>query len=212
MDPALIPTRQLCDAARLFGERQWCLATGGNFSARIERDRFLITKSGTQKADLNAGDLMECNLDGEAIDAGDAPSAETPLHARLYSLDEGIRSVLHTHSVPATVLSRQADARLTISGYEMQKALKPVQSHEDVVTIEVFDNTQDMQALAVQVAGAWETGRLSMPGFLVRGHGLYAWGATVPEARRHLEGFEFLFACLLLGSEPKGSDPSGDGL
>jgi methylthioribulose-1-phosphate dehydratase len=34
-------------------------------------------------------------------------------------------------------------------------------------------------------------------GFLVRGHGLYCWGKQVEEARRHLEGLEFLFQCEL---------------
>ena len=32
-------------------------------------------------------------------------------------------------------------------------------------------------------------------GFLVRGHGIYAWGADLASARRHLEGWEFLLAC-----------------
>jgi methylthioribulose-1-phosphate dehydratase len=30
-------------------------------------------------------------------------------------------------------------------------------------------------------------------GFLLRRHGLYAWGKDLDEARRHLEIFEFLF-------------------
>ena len=36
---------------------------------------------------------------------------------------------------------------------------------------------------------------ITQPGFLVRGHGLYAWGKDLTAARRHIEGFEFLFAC-----------------
>jgi len=32
-------------------------------------------------------------------------------------------------------------------------------------------------------------------GFLLRGHGLTCWGRDVAEARRHLEGLEFLFEC-----------------
>ncbi|MGX5147423.1 class II aldolase/adducin family protein, partial [Enterobacter hormaechei] len=30
---------------------------------------------------------------------------------------------------------------------------------------------------------------------LLRGHGLTCWGRDVAEARRHLEGLEFLFEC-----------------
>jgi methylthioribulose-1-phosphate dehydratase len=53
-----------------------------------------------------------------------------------------------------------------------------------------------MQALAQSVATRWQQGALSW-GLLVRGHGLYAWGRDMAEARRHLEGLEFLFACQL---------------
>ena len=34
-------------------------------------------------------------------------------------------------------------------------------------------------------------------GYLIDGHGLYARGRTMAEARRHLEAFEFLFAAEL---------------
>ena len=34
-------------------------------------------------------------------------------------------------------------------------------------------------------------------GYLIDGHGIYAWGRDMPEARRHLEAFEFLLACEL---------------
>jgi methylthioribulose-1-phosphate dehydratase len=36
-----------------------------------------------------------------------------------------------------------------------------------------------------------------VPGYLLAGHGLYAWGATMSEARRHVEGLEFLLAATM---------------
>jgi methylthioribulose-1-phosphate dehydratase len=33
-------------------------------------------------------------------------------------------------------------------------------------------------------------------GFLLSRHGLYTWGRTLAEARRHIEIFEFLFECV----------------
>jgi methylthioribulose-1-phosphate dehydratase len=36
-----------------------------------------------------------------------------------------------------------------------------------------------------------------IPGYLIAGHGLYTWGASVAETMRHLEAFEFLFQCEL---------------
>ena len=59
----------------------------------------------------------------------------------------------------------------------------------------VLPNTQDMPALAAQVERLLDAGPLW--GYLIDGHGLYAWGRDMAEARRHLEAFEFLFACEL---------------
>jgi methylthioribulose-1-phosphate dehydratase len=188
-------SERLCTACRRFGERGWCLATSGNFSARIDGQRCLITQSGRHKSRLSKDDLMVCGLDGEPADAACRPSAETPLHTALYELDDRIGAVFHTHSIAATVLSMQSGKVLEISGFEMQKALKGITTHEDTLAVRVFDNTQDMTALAVRLREAWPS--LTVPGFLIAGHGLYAWGNDVDEAERHIEGFEFLFDCLL---------------
>ena len=138
---------------------------------------------------------MICGLDGTAIDAACNPSAETPLHCLLYELDSTVGAVLHTHSVCATTLSRHGGDDIRLSGYEMQKALTGMTSHEEEVAVKIFANDQDMPALAERVRKAWQGGALTVPGFLIAGHGLYAWGRTLDEAVRHVEGFEFLFEC-----------------
>ena len=38
---------------------------------------------------------------------------------------------------------------------------------------------------------------LPLHGYLIDGHGIYAWGRDLKEARRHLDAFEFLLACEL---------------
>jgi len=186
----------LCDACRDIGARGWCMATSGNFSARVAGTSCMITRSGRDKSRLGIDDLMICNFDGESVDAGSKPSAETPLHTALYSLDEDIGAVLHTHSVNATLLSLRHESSLQIAGFEMQKAFAGVTSHEKKVSIPVFGNDQDMNRLARRIIDAWHEGRFEAPGFVIAGHGLYAWGRDIGEARRHVEGFEFLFTCL----------------
>jgi methylthioribulose-1-phosphate dehydratase len=188
--------QSLVETCRQFGERQWCPATGGNFSARLDAGHCLITRSGCDKARLAADDLITCTMDGMVLDTTHRPSAETALHTRLYRLDPGIGAVLHTHSINSTVLSRQAGACLALEGFEMQKALGNT-THDERIELPVFDNDQDIDALADLLERQWQRQRLSQPGFLVRGHGLYAWGRDLDEARRNVEGFEFLFACLV---------------
>ncbi|MEX0708489.1 MAG: methylthioribulose 1-phosphate dehydratase [Woeseia sp.] len=185
----------LCRVCHLFGERQWCLATSGNFSARADESQILITRSGTDKSRLSTADLMLCTLDGEPVDLEQKPSAETALHTCLYRQDPDIGAVLHTHSVASTVLSRALPADLVITGFEMQKAIDGIRSHDESLTIPVFDNSQDMKELAAALKKRLEGGSPA-PGFLIRGHGLYGWGSDIAEAQRHVEGFEFLLACL----------------
>ena len=45
--------------------------------------------------------------------------------------------------------------------------------------------------------------------YLIRGHGLYAWGATVDQARHRVEALEFLFECELYERlmKTKGGQP-----
>ena len=185
----------LCQIARLFSSRQWCLATSGNFSARLREGRCLITESGRDKSCLTEDDLIVCDLDGTAVDSERIPSAETALHCCLYRLDNEIGAVLHTHSATATVLSRHADADLYFEHYEMQKALGGVKSHSGHVKLVILENSQQMPVIIRGLQARWEAGEVTVPGFLIRGHGLYAWGRDLFEAQRHVEGLEFLMTC-----------------
>ncbi|MDH5710887.1 MAG: methylthioribulose 1-phosphate dehydratase [Gammaproteobacteria bacterium] len=195
--PAAFPEKasDLVEACRYLGARDWAPATGGNFSVRLDEAHCLITQSGRDKALLNVDDLMVCDLDGNALDPGLRPSAELALHTRLYKIDSNIGAVLHTHSITSTVLSRATKGNLQLQGFEMQKALSGNNTHEQAISIAIFDNNQDIPALADHVQQRWQAGEITQPGLLVRGHGLYAWGKDLPEARRHVEGLEFLFAC-----------------
>ncbi len=185
----------LCDVCRMFGERQWCLATGGNFSVRVDASHCLITQSGTDKSQLTVDDLMICDFDGIPADAGLKPSAETPLHTCLYKLDDRIGAVLHTHSVASTMISRTQKADLVLRGYEMQKAIAGITSHEQQLIIAILENSQNMARLIEALRQRFALGHLTACGFLVKGHGLYAWGVDLAEARRHVEGLEFLLTC-----------------
>ncbi len=120
-------------------------------------------------------------------------SAETLLHLAIVETT-GAGAVLHTHSVFNTLLSEHFldQGKLVLSGYEMLKGLEGVQTHEAVVRIPILPNSQDMQSFSQTVRLLLSATSLTY-GFLVAGHGLYTWGDTLFQARRHLEILEFLF-------------------
>ncbi|MEE2025524.1 MULTISPECIES: methylthioribulose 1-phosphate dehydratase [Alkalimonas] len=187
----------LCATGRWIASRHWVPATGGNFSIRTAEHSALVTASGKDKGELSPHDLLPVSwAEGELVCAGQ-PSAETALHARLYQLDDSIKAVLHTHSVQATVFSRLIPTEQhTFTGYEMQKAIRGQLSHDQPCPLIIFENTQDMPALAAQVATNWSQVK-GASALLVRGHGLYVWGQNLDEAKRHLEAWEFLIHCEL---------------
>jgi methylthioribulose-1-phosphate dehydratase len=188
----------LCAVGADFHRRGWSLATSSNFSAVLGREplRLLITASGKDKGRLTLNDLLQIDGDGRPVEATALrPSAETALHMML-ARRPGVGAVLHTHSVWATVLSEHhaPAGGIVIEGYEMLKGLAGISTHEHRLWVPIFPNTQDVSALARDVARSFDTpGRLLSHGFLIRGHGLYTWGGDIDEARRHVETFEFLF-------------------
>jgi len=76
----------------------------------------------------------------------------------------------------------------------MLKGLEGVTTHESEVFVPVLRNSQDMDALAEEVRELLAA-RPGLHGFLLAGHGLYAWGDSLAQAYRHVEIFEFLFEC-----------------
>ncbi len=175
----------------------WTPATSSNFSQRLDDRHAAITVSGRDKGRLVEADIMVVDFDGKAVGSDHRPSAETLLHTQLYRRYPEIGCVLHTHSLVQTVASRlfAGAGQVRLEGFELLKAFHGNSTHEMAIDVPVFANTQDMPTLAAQVDALLD--RQPLWGYLIDGHGLYAWGRTMAEARRHLEAFEFLFAAEL---------------
>jgi len=185
----------LVDACRWIGAKGWAPATGGNMSVRQDAHLCWLSESGKDKGSLTTDDFLQVEIATNRAPSGRTPSAETGLHTLIYRLFPEANAVLHVHTVNATVLSRLVkEPELNITGFEMQKSLSGQSTHLDTVAIPVFDNDQDIDALAARIAEYAQAHPFNY-GFLLRGHGLTCWGRDVAEARRHLEGLEFLFEC-----------------
>lgn len=193
--------RGLCEIGREFHWRGWSLATSSNYSVVLRRDplELLVTASGKHKNRLTERDFVRVDAAGRPIETGAAKaSAETLLHVAIAAQRE-VGAVLHTHSVWATLLSDRFISRggVELTGFEMLKGLDGVATHEHAEWLPVFENTQDIHVLAEKVAGLLAD--LAGPighGFLIRRHGLYTWGESLEDARRHVETIEFLLECL----------------
>ncbi|MEB3335802.1 MAG: class II aldolase/adducin family protein [Cyanobacteriota bacterium] len=208
----------LCQVITAIHQRGWCDGTGGNFSSVLldEPLALLMAPSGVDKRSLTPAELIIVDGGGTVIGGSGQASAETLVHLTIITTTHA-RAVLHTHSQAATLLSRlhpppnsclhlQPNAgeslwwegepsatgllgHLRIGHLEMLKGLEGIGTHSTTISIPILANSQDMRELS-------EFARphlVKAPyGILIAGHGLYSWGDSLVQARRHLEILEFL--------------------
>lgn len=197
----------LRDTGRMLHSRGWSLGTSSNYSVVLEREplELLLTASGKDKGRLERRDFVRVDERGHRVERPadnfaleNKPSAETLLHVVLAELPD-VGAVLHTHSVWGTLLSDRYfdEGGLEIEGFEMLKGLEGNTTHEMKEWVPIFDNTQDIAALADELRTRLHDREQPIKhGFLIRKHGLYTWGRNLAAARRHIEVFEFLFECI----------------
>ena len=188
-------TEAICALARWCAARGWVPATSGNFSVRDTlTGRMEISRSGLDKGQITPADFIEMDAQGRVIGGDGKPSSETGLHQVIYRDRPKVHAIAHVHTVWNTLLSARCEGvgYVDMRGYELLKALSGVSTHAHRERVPVIANSQDYSALAGELTAALALNPAAH-GVLLSGHGLYTWGTSVAEARRHLEALEFLF-------------------
>lgn len=185
--------RQLAEEAARYAAMGWMRGTSGNLSVVLGRDplRLAVTASGLDKGELTAADHVEVDALGEAV-AGGVPSAEAGLHARIAAVS-GAGAVVHVHAMAPVLAAERWPGGVPLRDLEMLKGFGRA-AHDDLVTIPVIRNGQDMRVLG----DAFERGyRADTPALIVARHGIYVWGADLRQARHRLECLEWLLRFVL---------------
>ena len=196
----------LCATARWCHTQGWVPATSGNFSVCVD-GRILVTASGLDKGTLTPTGLLEVDANGRVLRGEGKPSAETGLHLALYRARPDAGAILHVHTIWNTLISvRNASlGYVPLEGYELLKGLSGVTTHAHLERVPILENSQNYAELASLLSTAL-VANPQAHGVLLSRHGLYTWGQSVAEARRHLEALEFLFQVeerRLLGGQPE---------
>jgi methylthioribulose-1-phosphate dehydratase len=172
-------------------------ATAGNFSHRFDHESAFVSASGIDKEKIAPESFLRMYFDGRFEHPRLKPSAESYLHLKIYELLPEVDCVLHVHSKPTTILTQIARNNfITLDGLELLKSLSGIETHATQVRLPILENHQDMRYLANKLHELHDTQKLEH-GFFLKGHGLYTWGNSIDEAKRHVEGIEFLMDCLL---------------
>lgn len=188
---------ELAACGNLFHSWQWSLSSSSNYSALLDDNRIIISRSGVDKERMTADDFMLVDFDAKPIAPFDQfrPSAETELHCHIYKMGArvGARSVLHTHSKYSVYFSRRylKEGKITIAGFEMQKIFDDVKTHDSNVEIPVFKNSQEMPDIIAEFDKYLAKNPMPVA-YLIDGHGVYTWAKTILHAKQKLEALEHL--------------------
>ncbi len=188
--------RELSGIKEQFAVRHWFPGTSGNLSLRIgdytpDNFYFAITASGKDKSVSTPSDFLFVDQEGRACETTELrPSAETLIHCEIYR-KTGCGAVFHVHTVFNNLVSEYfgEQGQVPIQGLELIKAFN-IWEENAAITVPVLPNYADIPRIAELVPDALNP---AVPGILLRGHGIYAWGQNAFEAKRHLEAFEFIF-------------------
>jgi methylthioribulose-1-phosphate dehydratase len=192
--------RKLADLVRKLNTLGHNPATSGNYSLRSQTNpQFaLISESGIDKSLFTEENFLPLDIETREMDpsyfvSGRRSSDETDIHLSIFQMTKA-NCVLHSHMLDALLFADLFKGKnfAALSDLELLKGFKGVKTHETQIEIPLFDNTQDIKALAEIIKPYLKLDN-NCYGLILRGHGIYVWGESVVGAKRHLEVFEYMF-------------------
>jgi methylthioribulose-1-phosphate dehydratase len=186
---------EMANVIRKYNAQGWSPATSTNYSFKNNEGIINVSRSGVDKSQFQPTDFITVDDNGHPLEKLNppVPSAETMIHCIIYQLFPNTNVILHSHGPYPVCLSRISENSLTFQGYEIQKGFQGIQTHAGEVQIPLFDNSQDMRFFEKALQDRKE--ELKYHCFVIKGHGTYAWGTNLFEAKRHLETLDYLCQC-----------------
>jgi L-fuculose-phosphate aldolase len=170
----------IIECGRICYDRRLMTSNDGNISARLGKDRVIITSAGVAKGRLKAVDLILMDLTGHVLEAAGAASSssETPMHLEVYRGRPSARAVIHAHPAFATAL--------TVAGIEFPAGMLP----EVMLTLGQIPTAPYATPGSIEDADAIRPLIKDHAAILLRQHGSLTVGVHLEEALIHLERLE----------------------
>lgn len=96
---------EIVEAGRRAYIKGFAASNDGNISARISKEKILITPSGISKGFMKPGDLIIIDLEGRKIRGTKIPSSESNMHLQIYKNRPDVNGICHFHPPYATAFA-----------------------------------------------------------------------------------------------------------
>ncbi len=176
--------QRILEIGKLMHQKGFVAASDGNISARLDRERLLVTPSGFGKAFLDADQLLIVDMNGEKISPMFGrwrdlkPSSEIRLHLECYGQRADVQGVIHAHPPMAIAC--------TLAGISLAKCVLPEVLYDlgTIPTAKYATPSSTENAMAVrELVKTYDA-------IVLDRHGTVTIGATLWDAYMRLERIE----------------------
>lgn len=156
--------------------------TWGNVSAiDFETKLVVIKPSGVDYSVMKASDMVVVDLDGKVVEGELNPSTDLPTHLEIYKAYSTVGGVVHTHSSHATAWAQAGRGIPCYGTTHADYFYGEIPCTRELKREEVETDYEKNTGLVI-VETLGDTNALSMPGCLVKSHGVFAWGKDADNA------------------------------
>jgi len=185
----------LVRVCRLIYEKGWVAMNDGNVSIRLDKDHILCTPTAISKGQVEADDLIICDLSGNKVEGRRERTSEIAMHITVYGMRPDVLSVVHAHPPVATGFAT--------AGRALDKALLP----EVVIHL----GAVPLAAYGLPGTPALTDGMVPyIPNYdavLLENHGCTTWGADVWQAFFRMEMVEHFARITFVAEMMGGAKP-----
>lgn len=154
--------------------------TWGNVSARF--DNYIIIKpSGVKYEVMQPEDMVVLDLDGNIINGELKPSSDTPTHIELYKHFPDIKGICHTHSNYATSFAQSGKSLEAYGTTHADYFYGDIPCTRDLTQAET-ENDYEKNTGSVIIETFENKDYMSIPGVLVKHHGVFSWGKSASDS------------------------------
>ena len=166
--------------------------TWGNVSA-IDRETGLVVikPSGVDYSVMKAEDMVVVDINGNVVEGRYRPSTDLPTHLEIYKAYPDVGGVVHTHSSHATAWAQAGRGIPFYGTTHADYFYGEIPCTRELTKKEVeTDYEKNTGLVIVETMGGRDA--LSVPGVLVKSHGVFSWGSDAANAVHNAVVMEYV--------------------
>ena len=161
------------------------LFTWGNASAIDKETGLVVIKpSGVDYSVMKPEHMVVVDIDGNVVEGSMRPSTDLPTHLELYKAFPDIGGVVHTHSINATAWA-QAGRDIPLYGTTHADYFHGAIPCTRALTDEEIGGDYEKNTGLVIAERIGDVPPMTLPGALVKSHGVFSWGKDADQAVYH---------------------------